>query len=204
MESMRLYRIELEYKGERITYHPQVPKSLMDSEDNKTKRVCCAPTIIGCIRALELPYSINNPNDFFKVNYLEQEIEIHLYSSEVHISDIVQPTSFDVPDQFVTGELWVTGVYDWDFVTKLYMKEISQIEGAPYSIFGVRYENRKFNYDLPIVPSCYEGSCESFTFIEKNKVYAERKYKDSLKVLRYYTDTTTYDKVLNAVHELIR
>lgn len=55
MNTIKVYRIELENRGNIMTLNPYVPIGACHFEDNTTPRIPCATTILGCLRSLQIP-----------------------------------------------------------------------------------------------------------------------------------------------------
>lgn len=77
------------------TLHPKVPDNYFTKnnyEDNKTKRVCFAPSIDQCLMGLSC-------------NCAGKEYYVHTPDTQ-HINSY-KPTKSEVPDSVITGEIWV-------------------------------------------------------------------------------------------------
>lgn len=96
---LKVYRLEEEYKGDSFTLSPRIPTNIQHGEDQTIKRICVCPTIIGCIKATQMCFPLE-----FKAGF----IPIHLYSATIDtdICNVYQPLK-EVPDAFMTGELWL-------------------------------------------------------------------------------------------------
>lgn len=94
---LSLYRIETIHRGNLNVLVPKIPDNTIKGEDRETLRVCACPTIYGCLLAAEISYLI------------EDELTIYLYKADIDtdITRVHQPTYDEVPDAWVTGELWI-------------------------------------------------------------------------------------------------
>ena len=118
METMKLYRVELTDMGDSITFNPRVPENPMKGEDVETERICAAPTIIGCIHSGILPIFITH----YDMSYLENgEHPMWIYEAEVPCENLYQPTENEVPDSFLTGEMWILSPCKFTKVDKYYL-----------------------------------------------------------------------------------
>lgn len=75
-------------------FYPRVPNSIMDGEDEKTKRICVSTCIPGCIRAIACGY-------MFSECYLYVHVPLN-YTGRVH-----KPKVSEVPDVISTKEKWL-------------------------------------------------------------------------------------------------
>lgn len=147
---MRLYRIELEDKGETVTFTPRIPKYTMSGEDEDTERICAAPSIRGCIDSIILPICINDKNivDYYDIlNIQKQEYPLWIYAADVPCKDIVQPKDYDVPDAFFTGELWITAPCEF---TKMGKYLLGVLNDTDYGEYTTKYYLRQEGYEKPI------------------------------------------------------
>lgn len=113
MDKMRVYHISQKSLGGSIILKPGIPECAVKSlEDLEIKRICVAPTILGCLRALELPGSD------YKTKYDDGETkQLFCYFADVDVGDLYQPTINQVPDACLTGELWILKPYEFKLLT---------------------------------------------------------------------------------------
>lgn len=79
------------------TIFPRVPENFFTKngyEDSKTKRVCFSTSIDGCLRGM----SQNLTNKKFYVHIPDPSYKFNIYT----------PTTDEVPDSEITGEVWIT------------------------------------------------------------------------------------------------
>jgi hypothetical protein len=73
---------------------PRIPRNFFTDngfEDNKTRRVCFAPSIDKCLLGLSM-------------NCKNKEYFVHV---PIGSFAVIYPTKIDVPDVEITGEIWV-------------------------------------------------------------------------------------------------
>jgi hypothetical protein len=98
------------FSASNITLHPRVPHSAADDEDKKTERICVAPTLLGCLKAIMLRpqiYSI-----------------YQCYVPDPHWS---KPTAAQVPDALLTDEHWVTTSTEFQRVGLIDLREDAEL-----------------------------------------------------------------------------
>ena len=103
MQKMKVYRIELQDRGPSINFAPHIPKSVAYYENHDTPRIPCAPTILGCLRSLQIT---QNP-DVDKHQLDNHYVNLYLYEAYVDVEFLHVPTEKEVFDAFFTGELWI-------------------------------------------------------------------------------------------------
>lgn len=114
MKTMHLFRISYQDLGPNILLVPEVPHYRLDGEDGETPRVCACPTLYQCIMAKSMYLN----SKLWK----ENKLNFYVYTADVPIEFIEQPTNSQVEDVWMTGELWVTQPIIW---TKLEAYEIT-------------------------------------------------------------------------------
>ena len=87
---MNVFFVTKDYKEKLIELNPKIPKSIMKIEDSITPRICVSSSLNGYLSSID-----------GLCNYDK------LYVYETNVSDIYQPTESQVPDAFLTGELWI-------------------------------------------------------------------------------------------------
>lgn len=106
MRSIRLYHVCLEDRGEQTVFVPDVPERRSDNEDKWTPRVCACLTVPDCLRAMELAFDSGVALD-------NAELHVSVYQARVPVEHVVQPSTEQVPDAWMTGELWVMIPIQW-------------------------------------------------------------------------------------------
>lgn len=155
MPSLVVYHISHIDLGEHTRIIPYIPESAAAIEDQTTPRICCALTIPACIQSMELNYELRR--GIFK--------KLYVYQTRVTTDELYQPIYGEVPDAWITGELWImkpkmftlTGVYT--------IKKQQELDGCFYSRYSVVVENAKEvanrNFSTPIY-----GDISSFSFLD--------------------------------------
>lgn len=126
MKTMRVYHVSRNDLGDNPILTPRVPTMAsythpLEGEDYVTARVCVCPTIFGCIKALNYPANC----DF--VGRQRFGCPIWVYETDVNVDWIYQPTEHEVPDVWVTGELWVLHDIEMRQCTKYLLRRIGRI-----------------------------------------------------------------------------
>lgn len=99
MKRMRLMRIQYFDLGDEVELIPSIPQSRLDNEDDETPRICAAITLAQCIYS-----KFTFANKCVEIN---GGINFFIYTCDVPIEDIIQPSLNQVDDTWITGELWV-------------------------------------------------------------------------------------------------
>lgn len=106
---------------------PRIPDNFMTKngyEDNKTKRVCFAPTIDQCLMGL----SMNLTNKQFFVHTIDPSI------SRKELEKIIYyPTKKQVPDVKITGEIWILKPIQIICIGKIKVIKDAGEPGIPYT-----------------------------------------------------------------------
>ncbi len=87
---MKLYHLSAHPLGESIILRPRIPRDCAPFEDRRIPRICVAPTIRGCLLALQGCYY--NTGQWWRYILAEDE-----QAAEPH----------RVPDARLTGEMWL-------------------------------------------------------------------------------------------------
>ena len=85
---MKVFRVDIKNQKELLLL-PRIPNNLSDNEDNTTKRICCSPSLNGCLSS---------------VDNLDYHDILYVYEAE---AEIYQPSEFQVYDAYLTGEMWI-------------------------------------------------------------------------------------------------
>lgn len=91
---MKVYHIS-DKKLPSIKLNPRIPQNYMTNngfEDNTTERVCVSKNIDGALKAMSMNL---------------QGKQLHVYSLDIPDSEVYKPTVKEVPDGFITKELWI-------------------------------------------------------------------------------------------------
>lgn len=92
---MNYYHVS-ETNYDKKTFKPRVPCSIMDQEDNRTKRVCFSTNIRGCLKAIDIELFLNFGDDEYFVHVPNN------YSGKIY-----KPSVSEVPDVKDTREKWL-------------------------------------------------------------------------------------------------
>lgn len=154
---MIYYKICFEDMGNATIIHPSIPKHPAKGEDTITPRVCVAPTIPQCIKALELTSFITKDAPFIKVY-------VYFTVIDERNSDILyNPTN--VPDRWITGEMWIMTPC---LFSKLYagtIRKQMEIPNTGYSRYTFVRDGYEEVLDRHCATAIY-GTKDSFSFIE--------------------------------------
>ena len=166
MEAMRVYRISTIDLGNCILLEPSIPKHPMKNEDIITPRICCAPTIMGCIDSAEI---INTNIDRLEAG---ECITLYLYEAYVDVSNIHQPVNFQLPDQWLTGELWLFKSQEFYKINKYVLRKHMDLPNSAYSRFSMTSINNEEVLDVISASKIY-GNLDSFSFIDFNELRSD-------------------------------
>jgi len=86
---MKVFRVST-IDEDKLYIHPTIPIHTHCDEDTTIKRICCSPSINGCLSS---------------VDNLDYKNIMYVYESEV--GEFYQPTEQQVYDVYLTGELWL-------------------------------------------------------------------------------------------------
>lgn len=154
---MIYYKICFEDMGNATVIHPSIPKHPAKGEDIVTHRICVAPTIPQCIKALELTSFITKDTPSIKVY-------IYFTVIDERNSDILyNPTN--VPDRWITGEMWIMTPC---LFSKLYagtIRKQMEIPNTGYSRYTFVRDGYEEVLDRHCATAIY-GTKDSFSFIE--------------------------------------
>lgn len=183
MEKMTVYRISEVDLGDAVVLQPSIPKHRMKNEDCITPRICCAPTIMGCIDSSEV---VNKNIDELEAG---ECITLYLYSAYVDIYNIHQPVQFQLPDQWLTGELWILEPQEFYKVNQYILRKHMDIPNSCYSRFSMTSINDEEVLDRIAASKIY-GILNSFSFIDFNILRADMaiKYHESHQIIQENSD----------------
>lgn len=166
MKTMYLYHISKKDLGDQILLTPRIPKHKDKYEDSTTPRVCCCPTIPGCIHAI--------PDFIFDGQSTTITNTLYVYGAHIPVEYIIQPGYTMVSDAWFTGELWVTHPETWFKVATYRVYRQARLDGTPYSRFifhDAIQANDEIVCDRKIDKTVY-GELESFSMLELDYQYA--------------------------------
>lgn len=127
---MRLYWVTQKQIGDNIlevNLTPQIPKTVSDGEDKVTPRICMSSSVIGAIN------SISN-NIYGNI--------VYVYTADVKVQDIIQPSIEQVPDVFMTGEMWVIKPIKVSYMCSL------SVSDKHISLLDIDEENGMYYFDV--------------------------------------------------------
>lgn len=171
MNTIKVYRIELEDKGNIVALNPYIPNGACHYEDKITPRIPCATTILGCLRSLQIP---SNPG-INKEELNHSGAKIYLYEADVEARYIYRPTDNEVPDAYYTGELWILNTQDVDFykVRGYNIRKQLELPNCAYTRYIVNEEERISEVLDFIATTVVYGDSMSFSYIEFDPDRAE-------------------------------
>ena len=154
---MIYYRICFEDLGDSVVIHPSIPKHPAKDEDKVIPRICVAPTIYQCIKALELTNFITKDTPSIKVYVYLTSI------NNLNISTLYYPTS--VPDAWITGEMWIKDSCLFRKAFTATIRKQMEIPNTGYSRYSFVRDGCEEVPDRYCATSIY-GTEDSFSFIE--------------------------------------
>lgn len=166
MKTMYLYHISKKDLGDQILLTPRIPKHKDKYEDNITPRVCCCPTVPGCIHAI--------PDFIFNGKDVTISSLLYVYGAHIPVEHIIQPGYTMISDAWFTGELWVTQPETWFKVATYNVYRQARLAGTPYSRFifhNAVQSDDEIVCDRKIDKTVY-GELESFSMLELDYQYA--------------------------------
>lgn len=176
MQKMKVYRVELMDKGDLITYEPYIPKSVAHYEDHETSRIPCAPTILGCLRSLQIP---QNP-DIDKHQLDNHWVDFYLYEAYIDVEFLHVPTEKEVFDAFYTGELWILDTQATFFkVSEYRIRKHMELPNCAYNRYAVTKANEDEVLDMIATAAVY-GDTTTFSYIDfdPDRAAAARAYAE--------------------------
>ena len=153
------------------TIQPTVPSNYMTKngyEDGKTKRVCFATSINGCLRGLSLKCE-------------GMKLFVHVPDGNYNI---YKPSNKEVPDASITGEVWIKKAVKMKCIGQIYVIGDKGEDGIPYKYGDKTAELYdwewkwidKFNESYIEESSRYKYS-PPYTSEEIKRVYGNKVYK---------------------------
>ena len=171
---MRVYRLAVGQDGvdaeKYLHLTPYIPNNRARDEDDTTLRIPCSLTIMGCISSLSLPYIYEDRND------KDSKFIVHLYYADVPNENIYQPSNDQVPDQWLTGELWLLKDEVFTHKRTYVLSRHIELPGFPYS----RYSMTQIDDMIidRVGASVVYGDEDNFSFIYLNRERMEKGYED--------------------------
>lgn len=166
MRTLRLYHICQHDAGENVVLVPKVPAFRALGEDNGTPRVCACLNPYSCLRALELSYSpaMDEP---------PYGLPVWIYCADVPMEDIEQPSTAEVPDAWLTGELWVMSSLVWHLLSPATFRRHMRFDakdrksGAStvFSRYSLTFEGWEETLDR-VHGSAVYGDEQAFSYLE--------------------------------------
>lgn len=104
---------------------PKVPTNQMNSEPRNTKRICVSSSIIGCLSGR---------------NCKKDEI---LYVYKVEADNFYQPSTEEVIDSPLTGEIWLLEEVNFNIFSKIKIIEVikNDISNMPFDLYKFEFIN---------------------------------------------------------------
>ena len=176
MIELKVYHISRTDLGDAVRMVPRIPDFCDEHEENTTiKRICVAPTIIGCIRALELPESMclswhgaHGDENFFAFNRDGKPFPLYLYSATIPTAFLYSPTVEQVPDVWITGGLWVLSPCNFKKEANLTIRKHMDLPNCAYSRYVITKEGDDEVADRISAPVIYGNDMYNFSFIGHN------------------------------------
>ncbi len=167
MKTIKLFHICYTDMGTKTILMPSVPESTAEGEDEETPRIPTCLNILSCLTSMEISFNY--------ATYAHKTIPLWIYSADVPIDIVYQPTVNEVPDVWKTGELWVIEPIEWQLESKAYFRwqsdfivEDNSSHKAVYSTYSFTYDGEK-EVDAKIGrPIVYGEANKAFNFIEVN------------------------------------
>lgn len=162
MQMMKVYRIELQDRGNSIIVNPYIPKSAGYYEDKKTFRIPCATTILGCLQSLQI--TMNPDVDKHQLN--NHYVKFYLYEAYVNIEFLHIPTQEEVFDAFYTGELWILNTNTiFNKVGEYRIRKQMELPNCSYNRYAVTKMEEEEALDI-IATTVIYGDLNSFSYID--------------------------------------
>lgn len=120
---------------------PRIPDNYMTRngyEDNKTKRICFAPSVDQCLMAL----SMKLPNEEMFVHIIDPNIDKKELEKITYY-----PTQKQVPDVKITGEIWILKPIKVSCIGKIKVIGDAGEPGIPYTYGNHTAELYKWNWE---------------------------------------------------------
>lgn len=191
LNTILLYHVSAKDMGTAVTLFPRIPENVASGEDETVPRICCCNNLLSCLKAMvEFPYHYN------KHNQPELIKKLYVYTAHVPISKIVEPTCHQVPDNWMTGELWVIAPMTFNRTWVYNILPQAHIMGTPYS----RFILHDFNWDDEIVADrriaqTVYGDEQSFSILTFDDEFREPSNANTKNII--FGDDPRYSEILN-------
>ena len=176
MKSITVYRVETHDLGDKIMMEPWIPDGL-EGEDRKTERIPVCQSIYGCLMAMEMLSKLSGrwPEAFEALTETDKIVRLFLYSAVASVRKLSFPNK-EVPDQFYTGELWLTGNTEFESNGCIFVRKLLDIPTTAYSKYGVIWSPNRYSTGKDIDWSILKpkssmpitGVSKAFTYIMQN------------------------------------
>ena len=174
MTDILLYHVSLQDFGDRHTFIPAVPSKRAVQEDRTMPRVCACLTLPDCLKAMELTFDAGISLD-------GDTVPVYVYTARVPVESIHQPDTAQVPDAWMTGELWVMDAVPWTLTRRGYLrrhmdfaaKEFVTGNEAVFSRYAFTPDGEDEVVDKYRETVLY-GDMDGFSFLELNPFLTNR------------------------------
>ena len=160
MDKMHVYHISLDDLGNKVTFKPRIPEGMI-GENNHIPRICVCPTIMGCIRAIA-PSQLTDKINKGMISHL------YLYDAFVDVANLYQPNTDDVPDIYITGELWVMKETRFTLLKKMRICKHLDLPFCCYSRYAIYPEDENIT-NTRINDQVIYGQEFNFSYIDFNQ-----------------------------------
>lgn len=179
MDTILLYFLTDKDMGNEVVLQPRIPETAPGLEDRVTKRICCSPSITGCINSTEAAFRLTDENVSGK--------DFWLYSANVPVDIVYQPNISQVADTWQHGEFWVTEECKFFLFGKY---RLSKQYDFPHSSLS-RYQFVGCDDDCMVVDrvnaKCVYGDIDAFSFVEmymdRDRISEANKYFEENRII---------------------
>lgn len=155
-----VYKIMMQSNGDTMTLCPMIPKSPMKGENTTIPRISVAPTVYQCLMGINAIELLDTSES--------DKLPLYLYATWITDRSVVhQPTTDEVPDQWISGELWIRNNCPFVKIGKGYLTKQFDLPNVPYSRYCFYIEGEELPLDFVAAPNIY-GEEFSFSFIGIN------------------------------------
>lgn len=156
MDTLHVYFLSDKDLGGTVTLEPKIPDMTMSGEDESIPRICCATTVLACL------YSLGWHGD------LKGNKKVWVYEADVPCKKLYQPTPEELPDGWVTGELWIMEPQEFElFAQYNYHRQMVLSNLVPYSRYCFIREGEDEIVDRVTATAVY-GDLSAFSFIAED------------------------------------
>lgn len=174
MKTIKVFHVSRVFLGDEAVLKPGIPEFTAERENEFTPRVPASLNVLSCLKSMELSFDET-------VYASSAPLPLWVYVADVPVEDIYQPTTEDVPDVWMTGELWVTKPIAWHLESKVFFmrhmsflaEDLSSHEKSVYSGYSLTYEGEKEIPERVGRPVVYDDSNRAFSFIEVDPLTAK-------------------------------